>query len=275
MRIWVIGRRESARMLALIGVILAVLFLGGNFFRGVQATAASKRQLPIYSVEREGKTISLGINCAWDNADIPQLLDILDKAGVKATFFVVGQWCDKYPESVKAIGDAGHEIGNHSDRHKDMTKLDRAGIVEEIENASDKVEKITGTRPKLFRAPSGAYNDLLVETARGLGYEVIQWDCDSIDWKGYTADEICNKVEKKAGPGSITLFHSGAKASGRSLAASHRIPERGGVYHPAGVRNDLFGTTTKWMSREGHAPSQRRRIRGKPPPSNRKRGEIS
>ena len=64
MRVWVIGRRESARMLALIGVILAVLFLGGNFFRGVQATAASKRQLPIYSVEREGKTISLGINCA-------------------------------------------------------------------------------------------------------------------------------------------------------------------------------------------------------------------
>lgn len=217
MRIWVIGRRESARMLALIGVILAVLFFGGNFFRGVQATAASKRQLPIYSVEREGKTISLGINCAWDNADIPQLLDILDKAGVKATFFVVGQWCDKYPESVKAIGDAGHEIGNHSDRHKDMTKLDRAGIVEEIENASDKVEKITGTRPKLFRAPSGAYNDLLVETARGLGYEVIQWDCDSIDWKGYTADEICNKMEKKAGPGSITLFHSGAKHTAEAL----------------------------------------------------------
>ncbi len=129
----------------------------------------------------------------------------------------MGQWCDKYPESVKAIGDAGHEIGNHSDRHKDMTKLDRAGIVEEIENASDKVEKITGTRPKLFRAPSGAYNDLLVETARGLGYEVIQWDCDSIDWKGYTADEICNKVEKKAGPGSITLFHSGAKHTAEAL----------------------------------------------------------
>ncbi len=217
MRIWMIGRRESARMLALIGGILAVLFFGGNFFRSVQATAASKRQLPIYSVEREGKAISLGINCAWDNADIPQLLDILDQAGVKATFFVVGQWCDKYPESVKAIGDAGHEIGNHSDRHKDMTKLDRTGIVEEIENASDKVEKITGTRPKLFRAPSGAYNDLLVETARGLGYEVIQWDCDSIDWKGYTADEICSKIEKKAGPGSITLFHSGAKHTAEAL----------------------------------------------------------
>lgn len=217
MRIFVVGRRESARMAALLAVVLAVLLFGGSFFRGIQATAASKRKLPIYSVEREGKTISLGINCAWDNADIPELLKILDEAGVKATFFVVGQWCDKYPESVKAIQEAGHEIGNHSDRHKDMTKLDRAGIVQEIESASDKVEKITGTRPKLFRAPSGAYNDLVVETARGLGYEVIQWDCDSIDWKGYTADEICNKVEKKASPGSITLFHSGAKHTAEAL----------------------------------------------------------
>ena len=86
-----------------------------------------------------------------------------------------------------------------------MTKLDRAGIVEEIENASDKVENMTGTRPKLFRAPSGAYNDLLVETARGLGYEVIQWDCDFICIKQnmWPDESRQQRWRKKAGPGRL------------------------------------------------------------------------
>ncbi len=76
--------------------------------------------------------------------------------------------------------------------------------------------KITGTRPSCSE-PFWRLQRLVGGDRRGLGYEVIQWDCDSIDWKGYTADEICNKVEKKAGPGSITLFHSGAKHTAEAL----------------------------------------------------------
>lgn len=217
MRVWVLGRWQTRRILLGLLLFFTVFWISETYFQRVQPVSGVERQLPIYSVEREDKAIALGINCAWDDSDILPILEILDKAGVKATFFVVGQWCEKYPDAVKAIQEAGHEIGNHSDRHKDMTKLDRSDIVEEIETASDKVEEITGIRPKLFRAPSGAYNDLLVETARELGYEVIQWDCDSIDWKGYTADEICDRIEERAKPGSITLFHAGAKHTAEAL----------------------------------------------------------
>lgn len=188
----------------------------GEATRAVRVASAQEKR-PIYSVNTDKQEVSLGINCAWDNADIPVLLALLKKADIKATFFVVGDWCDKYPKSVKAIYDAGHEVGSHSNTHADMTKLDTADMVREIQDSARKIEAITGKKPNTFRPPSGAYNTEVIATIEEQGFYPIQWDCDSVDYKDPTPQQMEQRIMKKLRPGSILLFHSGAKNTPAAL----------------------------------------------------------
>lgn len=149
-------------------------------------------------------------DAAWGNEDTQTLIDIFDKYNVKVTFFVVGEWVDKYPESVKALADAGHEVMGHSNDHAHFNTLSADQIVEDINTCNDKIEKITGKRPTLFRPPFGEYDDLVITTVRGMGIEPIQWDVDSLDWKDYDAATITQRVTSSVGPGSIVLFHNAA-----------------------------------------------------------------
>lgn len=217
MRYCVIGKKALCLLVLCFFLVCGVGIWGIN--RAAIQVSSSPKSLPIYSVEVAGqeKKVSFGINCAWGNDDIEQILDTLDQYQIKATFFLVGEWCEKFPESVKMISDRGHEIGNHSDTHPDMPSLSREQIVEEIESCSDKIEAITQKRPKLFRAPSGSYNNTVVDTARELGYEVIQWDCDSLDWKGLTPAEMQSRIFGKIQFGSILLFHNDTDYTAQAL----------------------------------------------------------
>ena len=160
----------------------------------VVGAAVTERELPVYA--------------AWGNEDTQMLIDILAKYNVKATFFVVGEWVDKYPESVKALHDAGHEVMNHSDAHPHMAKLTAKQIIDEVNRCSDKIEAVTGVRPTLFRCPYGEYDDNVIGTVNGMGLTAVQWDTDSLDWKKLTAGEIYKRVSSKVQPGSIVLFHN-------------------------------------------------------------------
>lgn len=122
---------------------------------------------------------------------------MLEEKQVKATFFIVGEWAEQYPESVREIHMAGHEIGNHSYSHPDMTTLSSDKIAEDILRAETLLESLTGVKPNLFRPPSGAYNNRVVETAQGLGYQVVQWDCDSRDWKRLEVKQILSNILSK------------------------------------------------------------------------------
>ena len=159
-------------------------------------------------MERDGKFVSLSFDAAWGNEDTQMLIDILAKYNVKATFFVVGEWVDKYPESVKALHDAGHEVMNHSNAHPHMAKLTAKQIIDEVNRCSDKIEAVTGVRPTLFRCPYGEYDDNVIGTVNGMGLTAVQWDTDSLDWKKLTAGEIYKRVSSKVQPGSIVLFHN-------------------------------------------------------------------
>ena len=174
----------------------------------VVGAAVTERELPVYSVERDGKFVSLSFDAAWGNEDTQMLIDILAKYNVKATFFVVGEWVDKYPESVKALHDAGHEVMNHSNAHPHMAKLTAKQIIDEVNRCSDKIEAVTGVRPTLFRCPYGEYDDNVIGTVNGMGLTAVQWDTDSLDWKKLTAGEIYKRVSSKVQPGSIVLFHN-------------------------------------------------------------------
>jgi peptidoglycan/xylan/chitin deacetylase (PgdA/CDA1 family) len=153
----------------------------------------------------------------WGNEDTQTLIDILGKYGVRATFFVVGSWVDKYPESVKALSDAGHEVMTHSDDHAHFSALSAGEIAANIDRSCDRIEAITGARPSLFRAPYGEYDDHVIAAVESMGMRTIQWDVDSLDWKGIPADEIVRRVTGKVGSGSIVLFHNAAEHTPEAL----------------------------------------------------------
>ncbi|MFQ7036546.1 MAG: polysaccharide deacetylase family protein, partial [Candidatus Borkfalkia sp.] len=122
------------------------------------------RKLPIYSVGTEEKKISISFDCAWGVDYTDTLLDVLKRENVRATFFMVEFWTEKYPEYVKKISDNGNEIGTHSATHPYMSKLGESEIRKELTTSSEAIEKITGKKVELFRPPYGDYDDLLIET---------------------------------------------------------------------------------------------------------------
>ena len=172
------------------------------------AVVAQKRELPIYSVEREEKVIAISFDASWGADKTIPILDILDEHGVKTTFFLVGGWVEKYPNMVQEIFARGHEIGNHSDTHAHMNQLSEQGIRDELRIMSDRVEKITGVRPTLFRPPYGEYNDRVIRVSRAEGYEPVQWSIDSQDWKDRGTQDIIRQCTYRVEPGDIVLFHN-------------------------------------------------------------------
>ena len=132
---------------------------------------------------------------------------------------MTGEWVGKYPEDVKKIAKAGHDLGNHSENHKQMSLLSREECRDEIIMVHNKVKELTGIDMNLFRAPYGDYNNNLVGIARDCGYYTVQWDVDSLDWKDYGVDSIINKTvnHKKLGNGSIIILHNGTKYTAGAL----------------------------------------------------------
>ena len=162
-----IKNRKAAASAVALAVLTAVIFWTTNS-PAVVGVAASDRQLPIYCVQRDDKTVALSFDAAWGNEDTQELIDILNKYNINATFFVVGQWVDKYPESVKALHDAGNEVMSHSDDHAHFAQLSADEIKSNIAASNEKIKKITGTEPTLFRCPYGEYNDTVISTVNSM-----------------------------------------------------------------------------------------------------------
>lgn len=209
--------KQSLMIIMSVAILLIAAVVVAVTSAAASPAAASTKQLPIYCTQKDKKQISLSFDAAWGNEDTEKLIEILAKYHVKATFFVVGEWVDKYPESVKALADAGHEIMNHSDDHPHMPKLSRDEMAAQLKNCNDKIEKITGKRPILFRAPYGDYDNTMIDVVKSQGMYCIQWDVDSLDWKDKTAAEITERVTSKVQPGSICLFHNAAKHTPEAL----------------------------------------------------------
>lgn len=209
--------RKVLSSIAFVLVIAAIFWVVNS--PAVVGASATDRVLPIYSVQRDDKVIAMSFDAAWGNEDTQQIIDTLNKYGVNTTFFVVGEWVDKYPESVKALYDAGNEIMNHSDDHAHFSKLSADEIIANINGCNDKIEAVTGVRPTLFRCPYGEYNDTVISTVNSMGMNAIQWDVDSLDWKGISAADITERVLKNVQSGSIILFHNAADNTPQALPA--------------------------------------------------------
>ncbi len=204
-----------------IAALLALCLLGGYYTaqtRTVQVVAA-KRELPVYCVERADNIIAISFDAAWGGDKTMAILDILDEYEVKTTFFLVDIWTQRFPELVKEIVARGHELGNHSTSHPQMSKLSRAKMAQELKVMSDNVETLTGTRPTLFRPPYGDYNNDVVTVARAEGYEVVQWSVDSLDWKNRGVQDLITQSTKRIASGDIVLFHNDSQYIVEALPA--------------------------------------------------------
>ena len=155
MKIICVGRKKAAVLFLAACALLAAVVAANAFAPAAYAAFAKKRALPIYSVEREDKTISISFDCAWGVEHTDELLKIMDEQDVKCTFFMVQFWAEKYPEYVQKIAAAGHEIGTHSRTHPKMSELTKEQIVSELKTSCEAIEKITGKKTELFRPPFG------------------------------------------------------------------------------------------------------------------------
>ncbi len=193
-------------ILALVCVCLSVNFVGSPL--AVVYFNQVPRLVPIYNVETLEKQVAISFDSAWGADKTQGILDTLKEYNVNATFFLVGFWVDKYPDMVKAIHDQGVEIGTHSNTHPDFVKLSAEQMRLELTTSMEKIKNITGSDVKLFRAPYGSYNNTMLNITEELGLKTIQWDVDTLDWKGLSGTEILDRVMSKVKNGSIILCHN-------------------------------------------------------------------
>ncbi|MDE6916621.1 MAG: polysaccharide deacetylase family protein [Lachnospiraceae bacterium] len=207
----------AAAVLVLAG-LLGVRYREGGLFLPTSSDAG-RRDLPIYCVQTDAPEIALTFDAAWGNEDTRKIMELLKKHDIKVTFFMTGGWVEAYPDDVKMILAEGHDLGNHSQNHKNMSQLSDAEKEKELMTVHDKVKELTGYDMFLFRPPYGDYDAKLIKVAQKCKYYPIQWDVDSLDWKDYGVDSIVKTVTENEhlGNGSIILCHNGAKYTAEAL----------------------------------------------------------
>ncbi len=195
---------------AALALVLVTILSVSVYFTGAYAVyyGNTPRLVPIDSVEREDKVVSISFDCAWGTEYTDDILKALKVSDVRATWFMVEFWTEKYEDFVKKISEAGHEIGTHSSTHSYMSKQNAEEIKLELSSSAEAIEKITEKKVELFRPPYGDYDDELIKTASELGYYTIQWDVDSLDWKDLSAADIAMRVINGVKNGSIILMHN-------------------------------------------------------------------
>ena len=208
-------------LFALLSALFTNLYITKDYQSDLSQTVgaglSSTRSLPIYCVDTEEKKIAISFDCAWGVDHTDKLLEVMAKNDVRCTFFAVEFWVKKYPEYVKKIIAAGHEMGTHSRTHSYMSKLSKADILDELSTSAKAIEDITKKKVELFRPPYGDYNNLLIDTTKEMGLYSIQWDVDSLDWKNLTGTEIALRVVNGAKNGSIILCHNNGLHTAEAL----------------------------------------------------------
>ncbi|MEW6555729.1 MAG: polysaccharide deacetylase family protein [Elusimicrobiota bacterium] len=156
------------------------------------------------------KIISLTFHDGPNPKSTPQLLKILDDAGIKATFFVVGKMVEKYPELLKEIHQKGHEIANHTYSHRNLTTLSTTQVISELSKTRLLIKDITGMDTYLFTPPGGQYNSKVITDTNTCGYKMALWSVFPEDHRN-PSPVIYEKVVTNSRDGSVVLLHNGPR----------------------------------------------------------------
>lgn len=171
------------------------------------------------------KKIALTFDDVPDPRFTPRILDILHRYDVKSTFFAVGHRVKKYPDLVQRIHREGHVLGNHSFTHPQFRSRSVKQFQQEILRTEKTLSGIIGYRPKLLRPPYGEINEGQVKWAKKNGYTIVNWNVDSLDWKGIDRTKVKANVLNAAGPGSIVLFHAGGGTGSDLTGTIEALPD--------------------------------------------------
>ncbi len=210
----IVFKKPSVRNIILWGILIYV-FLA---YQENVISVFSNKLKPIYSANVTSQAIGLTFDISWGEETAAPILDILKQEGVKATFFLSSPWASKHGPLVQRMVADGHEIGSHGNRHIDLNTLGPNEIEAEIKTAQSILEALSQQKVNLIRAPNGAYDNKVIDVANRLGYKVIQWSVDSLDWKRPGPNAVINNVlnglkpGKGAKPGDIILFHASDSA---------------------------------------------------------------
>ncbi|PAB61218.1 polysaccharide deacetylase family protein [Anaeromicrobium sediminis] len=205
MRFYVVSRKKIYIFILVIILILTTTSMLAYRSKGVWN---EYRTEPIRKVEANSKKMAFTCNVDWGGEHIPKMLEIFKENNIKITFFITGRWAEKNSELLAKIKEDGHEIGNHGYAHKLPSKTNRKENIKEIRRTEDAIYKVLGHKTTLFAPPAGDYNKETLDIAEGLGYKVILWSVDTIDWKkGSTKDIIIKRVLDKDHKGAILLMH--------------------------------------------------------------------
>ncbi len=171
-----------------------------------------------YIGDTSQKVIYLTFDAGYEAGYTEEILDILKEHNVSATFFVVGNYIETSPETVKRMADEGHTVGNHTYSHPDMSAIsDEESFSEELTKLEELYEEVTGQEMlKIYRPPQGKYSESNLETAKSLGYTTVFWSLAYVDWyqdDQPTADEAFSKLIPRIHNGAIVLLHSTSKTN--------------------------------------------------------------
>ena len=162
----------------------------------------------VSSVHVDGPYIALTFDDGPNQKLTPRLLDLLAEHHIHVTFFVLGENAEQHPEILQRAAREGHEIGNHSWSHPNLAKLSEENVRSQIKRTEELITNITGSRPAVFRPPYGSLTTHQKHFIHDeLGYEIILWDVDPLDWKEPGPSVVSNRILKETRPGSIVLSH--------------------------------------------------------------------
>lgn len=188
-------------------IILISVFTIGFIPQKAEQTYGGEGIFPRYNGNRDKKRVSVMINVYENTEVVCEMIKVFNSHGAKATFFVGGCWADDNQNVLKEILDNGHEIGNHGYFHKDHKKLTYQENEQEIKLTGIVVSALSGITPKLFAPPSGSFSNTTLEVAEKLGYEVIMWSKDTIDWRDSDVNKLYKRATSNVENGDLILMH--------------------------------------------------------------------
>ena len=181
----------------------------------LQTDNEKKQEKEGENMQEEKKKIALTFDDGPHPVYTPEMLDLLKEKNIKATFFLLGEQVEKYPDIVKRMNDEGHLIGNHSYKHEQLSKLSSVQACSQVNRTNELIYAITGKYPEYLRPPFGDWKDRLDCEVNMI--EVL-WDVDTLDWSSQNKDKVVSKVMKNVEEGDIILMHDSYESTVKATA---------------------------------------------------------
>lgn len=201
--------------------VLLLIALGPRTGPAVTADGNGRRAAVYRSAVTEMSAVALTFDDGPDPFYTPQILDVLDQFGARATFFVLGSEAERYPHLLRLIAGRGHEVGTHSYAHRNLTRLSGQSVISELARADQVISQAVGTRPRDLRPPYGFVNDTVLDVAGQFGYRIILWtdEHDTRDWSRPNSSVIVSRALSRAEKGMIVLLHDSGGNRDQTLKA--------------------------------------------------------